>query len=76
MATFIYAIIRDDNTPVKAVYNRELAFDICRSLAGVPVTFSSWYNGETSRVTHGDNLLFLIHCIQVVTSVNEELEHA
>ncbi len=62
---FIYAIMRDDGTPVMATRSREHAFEVCRDLAGVPVSFSAWYEGVTSRVTHGGEVYFRIHCLEV-----------
>ncbi len=62
---FIYAIIKDDGTPVAATRSREHAFEMCRKLAGVPVSFSAWHEGATSHVTHGGDPYFRIHCLEV-----------
>ena len=62
---FIYAIIKDDGTPVAATQSREHAFQMCREIAKVPLSFSNWHEGTTSRVTHGGAVYFRIHCLEL-----------
>jgi hypothetical protein len=62
---FVYAIIKDDGTPVAATLSREHAFQMCKKLAGAPVSFSTWHEGATSRVTHGGEVCYRIHCLEL-----------
>jgi hypothetical protein len=62
---FVYAVIRDDGSPVLATTHREHAFEECRSRAGVPVSFSAWHEGVTSTVTHNGEVRYRIHCLEL-----------